>query len=163
MTAAVVLALVLAVVGRRPLDLLPKRRREIRTDPPSIVLAELTALGLSAGLGFIAAVDAASEQLPPEEARQIRRRLRSRDRSDTPEFARELFSLADRSDITGSPLLASVDGYARSLRRRARAEAIGRARRLPVKLLFPLALLILPGFLLLTVAPAFLAGIDRLL
>jgi hypothetical protein len=33
---------------------------------------------------------------------------------------------------------------------------------LPVKLLFPLALLILPGFLLLTVGPALLTGLNRL-
>jgi hypothetical protein len=37
-----------------------------------------------------------------------------------------------------------------------------RARRLPVRLLLPLALLILPGFVLLAVGPAVLQGLARL-
>lgn len=159
----VLLAIVLTVAWRRPPRLLSALHRERRPDAPAIVLTELTALGLSAGLGFTAAVEAASTQMPEDEARQIRRRLRSGAHGDTPEFARELFSLSERAEVTGAPLLASVDGYALSLRRQARADAVAKARRLPVKLLFPLALLILPGFLLLTVAPAFMAGIDRLL
>jgi tight adherence protein C len=76
--------------------------------------------------------------------------------------ATALLALADRALVTGAPLLASIDGYATSLRRDERAAAVEKARRLPVKLLFPLALLILPGFLLLTVGPALLAGLDRL-
>lgn len=163
MTAAAVLAALLIAFGARRFSL-PTRNgaRADAGDDPSLALAELTALGLSAGLGFAAAARAAADQLPPQPARALRRRLRSGSPDDTPAFARGLFAIAERADVTGAPLLPSIDGYARSLRRDARAAAVERARKLPTKLLFPLALLILPGFLLLTVAPAFLAGIDRL-
>lgn len=163
MTVAAFLLALVVTLGARRFDLPMQRRvRPSRGDDPSLALAELTALGLSAGLSFPAAVRAAADRLPDEPAMAIRRRLRSGIPTDTPEFADGLFALAVRADVTGAPLLPSIDGYARSLRRDARAQAVERARRLPMKLLFPLALLILPGFLLLTVAPAFLAGIDRL-
>lgn len=163
MTATVLAGLLLATLGRRRVALpsLP-RAASAAAEAPSITLAELTALGLSAGLGFPAAVRAAADQLPDEPASAVRRRLRTGLPADTPRFAEGLFALAERVEVTGAPLLPSIDGYARGLRRDARAAAVERARKLPVKLLFPLALLILPGFLLLTVAPAFLAGIDRL-
>jgi tight adherence protein C len=87
--------------------------------------------------------------------------LRHPSGADAPDEAAALFALADRALVTGAPLLASIDGYATNLRRIERSAAIERARRLPVKLLFPLALLILPGFLLLTLGPALLAGLGR--
>lgn len=127
-----------------------------------LLLAELTALGLSAGLSFSAAVEAAAAHLSDEAAGRVRRSLRSPAGPGEPSEATALLALADRALVTGAPLLASVDGYATSLRHSQRATATERARRLPVKLLFPLALLILPGFLLLTLGPALLAGLGRL-
>lgn len=163
MIVAVFLAIVFMNVRKRHLAALRPLRRKPRIDAATpIVLAELTALGLSAGLSFPAALDAAADRFAEAEARLIKRRLRSGVPGDTPTPADGLFSLVERAEVTGAPVLASIDGYATSLRREARASAVERARRLPVKLLFPLALLILPGFLLLTVAPAFLAGLDRL-
>jgi pilus assembly protein TadC len=44
-----------------------------------------------------------------------------------------------------------------------RALGVEAARKLPVKLTIPLALLVLPGFLLLTAAPAAVGSIQRLL
>lgn len=57
------------------------------------------------------------------------------------------------SEADGAPLAPSLEQVAsetRLLRRRAGEEA---ARRLPVKLLFPLVACILPAFILLTVVP----------
>jgi tight adherence protein C len=163
MTVVAFLAALVLTLGARRFNLPTLGgSRPSRGDDPSLTLAELTALGLSAGLGFPAAVRAAADRLPDELAAVVRRRLRSGRPNDGADFAEGLFALAGRAEVTGAPLLPSIDGYARSLRRDARAAAVERARRLPMKLLFPLALLILPGFLLLTVAPAFLAGIDRL-
>ena len=126
------------------------------------VLSELTALGLSAGLSFPASLEAAARHASGAGRDQVRRALRAPGARGDAGPATGLFALADRALLTGAPLLASVDGYAMSLRRDRRAAATERVRRLPVKLLFPLALLILPGFLLLTVGPAFLAGLERL-
>ena len=166
--AVLLLVAMLAFGGRRSLaaafsePLARRRARQAQRGDDRLLLADLTAIGLSAGLTFSGALTAAVDHVSEETARTVRRGLRSGDRNRAEGAAKELFALADRALVTGAPLLASIDGYAHSLRRDERAAAVERARRLPVKLLFPLALLILPGFLLLTVAPAFLAGIDRL-
>ncbi len=73
-----------------------------------------------------------------------------------------LFVVARRALATGAPLAPAVSGYATALRNEERSRQLTAARRLPVKLLFPLALLILPGFLLLTVGPAVLGSLERL-
>jgi hypothetical protein len=144
-------------------DLLARwRARQPKGTDDRLLLADLAAIGLSAGLTFSGALTAAADHVSEETAIAVRRGLRSGDGRGAEGAAQELFALADRALVTGAPLLASIDGYVHSLRRDERAAAVERARRLPVKLLFPLALLILPGFLLLTVAPAFLAGIQRL-
>jgi tight adherence protein C len=166
--AVLLLVAILAFGGRRSLaaavgePLARRRARQAQRGDDRLLLADLTAIGLSAGLTFSGALTAAVDHVSEETARTVRRGLHSGDRNRVEGAAKELFALADRALVTGAPLLASIDGYAHSLRRDERAAAVERARRLPVKLLFPLALLILPGFLLLTVAPAFLAGIDRL-
>lgn len=63
--------------------------------------------------------------------------------------------LSERTGAPVAPLLARVAATGRDDARRA---ALTWARRLPVRLLFPLVFLILPAFLLLTVAPVLLAG-----
>jgi len=166
MTVAVVLLLVALVVDRRVVAVLGSHFGRLipsasRRESDAVLLADLTALGLSAGLSFVAALGAAADHLSEESAQAVRRALRSPEREEAGP-ATALLALADRALVTGAPLLASIDGYATRLRRDERAAAVERARRLPVKLLFPLALLILPGFLLLTVGPALLTGLDRL-
>jgi tight adherence protein C len=73
------------------------------------------------------------------------------------EEVRPLVSALVASERDGSPLTAGLERLAVELRhdRRRRAEAA--ARKVPVKLLFPLVACILPAFALLTVAPL-LAG-----
>jgi len=66
------------------------------------------------------------------------------------------------SDRLGAPVgdaLARLAGEERAaLRRRAEAHA----RKVPVRLLFPLVFLVLPAFVLLTVVPGLAAGLSRL-
>lgn len=127
------------------------------------LLAELAALGLTAGLTFPAAVDAATAAVPGEHSARLRRagRLRS-DPAHASSNDPGLFLVARRALATGAPLAPAVSGYAAALRSEERLRRLAAARRLPVKLLFPLALLILPGFLLLTVGPAVLGSLERL-
>jgi len=164
----VVLALIAAFAGGRSAAVLlsrfsgRKRRRRGTTASEDLLLAELTALGLSAGLSFKAAIEAAAAHLSDEAGARVRRSLRNPAGAGEPNEASALFAIADRALVTGAPLLASIDGHAGNIRHSRRAEATERARRLPVKLLFPLALLILPGFLLLSLGPALLAGLGRL-
>lgn len=133
-----------------------------------LLLAELTALGLSAGMAFPASVEAAAQGVGPVLASDVRATLRSSARGAASSFeaaagaAETLFRLAGRAVATGAPLLPAVNGYAAELRSEERTASLAAARRLPVRLLFPLTLLILPGFLILTVGPTVLTGLRRL-
>jgi hypothetical protein len=67
--------------------------------------------------------------------------------------------VSDRTGAPVGPALARLAGEERAgLRRRAEAHA----RRVPVRLLFPLVFLVLPAFVLLTVVPGLAAGLSRL-
>ena len=127
------------------------------------LLAELAALGLTAGLTFPAAVEAATTAVPGESSAELRRASRTY-RNDDGYLSDDpgLLIVARRALSTGAPLLPAVSGYATALRDAERSRRLVAARRLPVKLLFPLALLILPGFLILTVGPALLGSLERL-
>jgi hypothetical protein len=66
---------------------------------------------------------------------------------------------SDRLGAPVAPVLSRLAAEERSaLRRRAEAHA----RRVPVRLLFPLVFLVLPAFVLLTVVPGLAAGLGRL-
>lgn len=144
------------VVARRVL------RPKVEEDDGAL-LAELAALGLSAGLTFPAAVEAATTAVPGDESVRLRRAVRLHaEAGSVPSDYPGLFLVARRALATGAPLAPAVSGYAAALRNEERSRQLTAARRLPVKLLFPLALLILPGFLLLTVGPAVLGSLERL-
>jgi hypothetical protein len=62
----------------------------------------------------------------------------------------------------GAPVEALVVRLADDARQAIRRTGELRARRMPVLLLFPLVFLVLPAFVLLSVAPALLAGLGAL-
>ena len=66
---------------------------------------------------------------------------------------------SDRLGAPVGPALARLAAEERAaLRRRSEAHA----RRVPVRLLFPLTFLVLPAFVLITVVPGLAAGLARL-
>jgi hypothetical protein len=73
-----------------------------------------------------------------------------------------LLALAARAVSTGAPLAAAIAAFADEARNAERARAVADARRLAVRLLFPLALLILPGFVVLVAGPVVLESLARL-
>jgi hypothetical protein len=95
----------------------------------------------SLGLDFEAALDNAAQELP-----------RVRPLTDA-------LLASDRLGVPVGPVLARLADEDRTALRRA-AEA--HARRIPVRLLFPLVFLVLPAFVLLTVVPGLAAGLGRL-
>ncbi len=141
-------------------------KRRPRPPGPSdddALLAELTALGLSAGLTFTAAASAAASSVPGETSDRLRQAIRNGRAADADTAdGQGLMVVVNRALMTGAPLQPAVSGYATTLRNEERSRQITAARRLPVKLLFPLALLILPGFLILTIGPAVIGSLDRL-
>lgn len=76
----------------------------------------------------------------------------------TPALAPVLALLA-ASERSGAPVAAQLRRLAGQLRAQGRRRAMARARTVPVRLLFPLVFLVLPAFLLLTVAPVVLASL----
>jgi len=140
-----------------------RRPRSSGFNDDEAMLAELTALGLSAGLTFIAAASAAVDSVPGEASAQLRQTIRVGAGMDTETVdGHGLMVVVHRALLTGAPLQPAVSGYATTLRNEERSRELTAARRLPVKLLFPLALLILPGFLILTIGPAVLGSLERL-
>jgi len=78
----------------------------------------------------------------------------------TPPIAPLLAGVA-ASERSGAPVGAALGRLSASTRAQARRRALARARTVPVRLLFPLVFLVLPAFLLLTVAPVVLAALSR--
>jgi tight adherence protein B len=72
-----------------------------------------------------------------------------------------LLALLAASERSGTPVGAALVRLAAVTRAQARRRAMARARTVPVRLLFPLVFLVLPAFLLLTVAPVVLASLTH--
>ena len=70
-----------------------------------------------------------------------------------------LLALLAASERSGAPVAAPLVRLAAATRAQSRRRAMARARTVPVRLLFPLVFLVLPAFLLLTVAPVVLASL----
>ena len=67
-----------------------------------------------------------------------------------------------RSESVGSSLAEAVSELARESRETRRALVAERARKAPVKMLFPLVFLVLPAFLLLTVVPVLVTTLQSI-
>jgi pilus assembly protein TadC len=153
------------------------RRREQRAD--QLVARELPVaidlLGVAVGAGCtpFLALDVAARWSPPPLADVFREVLRrcalgldfEAALDTTMRAAPRVRPLADallasdRLGVPVGPVLARLADEDRTALRRA-AEA--HARRIPVRLLFPLVFLVLPAFVLLTVVPGLAAGLGRL-
>jgi len=167
LAGAAVIAALLAVVARNRLR--TRRRATERASDDVALLADLTALGLRAGLGLIQALERAAVDVSPGLAEEVRTVVRSAGRSGTAAalttaggHAERLYRLAARAAATGAPVAEAVDGFAAERRHADHSRAAADARRLPVRMLLPLALLILPGFVVLAVGPALLEALERL-
>jgi Flp pilus assembly protein TadB len=119
---------------------------------PYLAMETVVAFGPEAADGPLAAVMAAvaagrrlADALDDEAARR-------------PAFA-PLLSVLSASERSGAPAGPALTRLAAAIRAQARRRAMARARTVPVRLLFPLVFLVLPAFLVLTVAPVVLAGL----
>jgi len=127
---------------------------------------DLAALGVTAGLSFDQASVAAGDRVGGLVAVNVRKAIRRaqsglmRDLEEGP--VSEMFRSADRSSDSGAPISVSLADLARHGREDLATQEQERLERLPVKLLFPLAFLILPGFVLVAVVPAVVSGLSKL-
>jgi tight adherence protein C len=148
-----------------------RRDAEIEREAESDValLADLLGLGLTAGLSLRAAIDIATPQVAAPVQADLTAMCRRIDRAGlaaglagTSGRLEGLARVAAGAAVSGAPLGPAVAAFSKVRRHADHATRTERARRLPVRLLLPLALLILPGFVLLAVGPAVLQGLARL-
>ncbi len=175
--AAVIAMCALPVALRLPAMVLRKREaaRRAAIDRHVLELVELLLAAIEAGLPPATAVERSAGLLHGPLGAEIdrvgkeislgldwRSALEQSAARTKSESMATLASALGRAHRLGTSPRATLRGIATDLRaeRRARAEEL--ARRAPVKMLFPLVLLILPAFLLLTVGPVLLATVRSL-
>ena len=133
------------------------------------LLGELVSLGLSAGLPPGGALSHARTHIHPALAAEVGRVLRAAHHTglatalrDATGHGERLYRVMAQAVATGATLGTAVRGFIREAEADLREARLTRARRLPVRLIVPLALLILPGFVLLIVGPTLITSLDRL-
>jgi tight adherence protein C len=136
------------------------------------VTADVLAMAVTAGLTPYLALEMAVRFGPPTVAGRLEAVLTAAgdglclaDALDAEarrtEVLRPLLALLAASEQSGSPAAAALVRLAAATRAQSRRKAMARARTVPVRLLFPLVFLVLPAFLLLTVAPVVLASLTH--
>lgn len=135
---------------------------------------DLFVLALGAGLNLRLALEAVATRAPSQWApalvsvvERVERGAPVGDALDAlpgllGEPARAVVRVLAGADRYGTPLLPALDRLAVDARLDRRRRAEEAARRVPVKLLFPLVLCVLPAFALLTVAPLLANALDAL-
>ena len=145
-------------------------RRTARMDDELPQLLDLLAAASHAGLGGPLALRRAVDGIRGPLADELglvltavdlggrwREELRSAaDRLGLPDLQRAVTALS-RTETLGSSLSDAITELASRVRDARRAAMTERARKAPVKMLFPLVFLVLPAFLLLTVVPVLLS------
>jgi len=137
------------------------------------VVVDLLGVAVAAGCTPYLAVEVAARWGPPRAAAALNAVLRAcalgtgfeHALDDAASGAPVLRGLADAllaSDRLGAPVGPQLARLADEERAALRRRAETHARRVPVKLLFPLVFLVLPAFVLLTVVPGLVAGLQRL-
>lgn len=164
LAAVVACATITAVwAARRARTATQSRRREAGDE---LRILDLVALGMTGGLAFTQAAAFAAAIVGGPIGAELERCVRSGNSgvqvaSDV-DAIQAMTLVARRSDASGSPLGPELRRTASLIRSERAASERERLARLPVKLLFPLAFAILPGFILMTVGPAVISGIARL-
>lgn len=160
-------ALVLATGSRRRRPKRPRYRSQAATGD-LVALVTLLALGLDAGMTPAAAIDWARPYTHPAlgtALATVTRRARldglATGLRSAVGFGSDLFASLARAVETGAALAPVLDAYQERLHADAHAAAEARLRRLPVKLVFPLALLMLPGLVLMVSGPALIDVFGR--
>ncbi len=146
-----------------------QRRLADRLAAEVAALCDLVAISLTGGLGLGAALVLASEGIGgevEEEVACVLRRARvdglSAAMADASGAGRRLYRLLARASLTGSEVAGPVQRLADEMNAEQATERLEAVRRMPVLMLFPLTTLILPGFLLLAIAPAIIDAFTRL-
>lgn len=146
-----------------------RSRAARESETAALEAGEMIALGLAGGLSVGAAHRVALDHAPPAVAEDLGRLVESIDRlgvvaalsADTGPLAPISTALVTAT-ASGAPVLPALEAHIAQEHHRRHMESVERARRLPIRLLLPLTLLVLPGFVLITVGPAVIDSLARL-
>jgi len=147
----------------------PRRAIEALTDREVDDLAALLVIGLGASRTLAGALEESSLQLGEpvrSEVDDLLRRARLKGlASALAETAGPLSPLAaqlTRAQLSGAPMVDAVSAFLQTRRSVVRAGLLESARTLPVRLIVPVTLLLLPGFVLLLMGPFVVEQIGQL-
>ena len=155
--------------GSRGVPPLRRRRRAAACSAELAEICDLAAICLTGGLNVATSLQIAAEATAGRIAGELLKILAIA-RIDGLQEAMataggegiRLYQAVSRAGATGGPMLHTVRALADELWAENAAAAVEKARKLPVAMLLPLTLLILPGFLLLAIAPGVLDAFSRL-
>jgi tight adherence protein C len=143
-----------------------RRAADAEVTEAELLAADAIAIGLKGGLAFDQAVLHAADSVEGAVGHGLRHALRRMSVPLPIESAsasmERIFEAAASSRVSGGSIAAAVAAVAASAREEHDATARERLARVPVRMLFPLALFILPGFVLMTVGPAVVSGLSSL-
>lgn len=134
----------------------PRRRRPIDV----LLIAQLLSLAIAAGRPIGAALHDVARLLPSVEAAvvgDVVARMRTSGVAAALVATRgplaELAGRLAQAQLSGAPPIAGIDAFVTSMRDADRYRSVEEARVVGIKLTLPLTLLLLPGFVLITIAP----------
>lgn len=147
------------------------RARPLRPGPADMVgVARILAVAVAGGTNLVGGFELASRLAAPGARPEIDGLLR---RARTQGLAVALASSTGRlsplatrlarAQLTGASLGPVLDAFIANTEEEERARVLERIRTLPVRLIIPLALLLLPGFVLVVVAPGVVETLGGLL
>ena len=151
-----------------------QRRRVAAVEASMPEAVDLLQLAVGAGLSVRLAVEAVAQRTDGPLGDELRRAVAETARGrrladalyDLPlragDAVRPLVGVLVACERYGAPLAAGLERLASEVRATSRRRAEEAARRVPVKLLFPLVTCILPAFALLTVAPLIASALRSL-
>jgi len=174
--ACLVIGIALDIVGawwmRRIVTRAGRERDPVAAETADTI--DLFVLALGAGLNLRLAVSAVARRAPVGWSAALERVVERVDRGqrvsdaldgvpdDLGPAARPVVRALTGAERYGTPLLPTLERLALDARLDRRRRAEEAARRVPVKLLFPLVLCVLPAFGLLTVAPLLAGAVEAL-
>jgi len=155
---------------RRHRALRERRLADQRAEGEIELLTHSMLIGLSGGLSAAAALllsrEALESQLRDEVDRVLRRSVQeglAASLLNSRGVGGRLFRQVGAAQLSGAPLGLALTALATEQRAAARARAVERARRIPVRMVLPITLLMLPGLLILMVGPLVLPSLAGLL